>query len=172
MAVILDSRQFYRFHQNLVERFKPAVLRGVHSGAQRAIPYLVNRTRLAPPANPAGIGTGGAVNTGAFIRGWRVLRTPDGAEILNAAAHAPIVEHGRRPGGKMPPRTAVVPWLIRRLGMSQAQAERLYWPVAKAIQKRGLLGRKISTADEAQREIMRLVEAEVIAELNREMSKR
>lgn len=171
MALVLNSRQFALYHQHLVERFRPAVLSGVHSGAQRAIPYLVQRTRLAAPANPGGVGSGGAVNTGAFIRGWRVLRNDDGATITNQAAHAPHVEAGRRPGGKFPPRSALVPWIMRRLGNSADEANRLYYPIAKAISKRGLIGRRILSADEASREILRLVEAEVVAELNRAMKK-
>ncbi len=171
MALVLNSKQFAIYHQHLVDRFRPAVIRGVHSGAARAIGYLVDRTRTARPANPGGIGSGGAVNTGEFMRGWRVLRASDGATILNTKAHSPIVEHGRRAGSKFPPRAPLVAWIRRRLRMTEEQAQRMYYPIAKEIARRGLIGRKILDADEARHEIMRLVELEVVAELNRAMNK-
>jgi hypothetical protein len=222
MALVLNSKQFALYHQRLVERFQPTVLRGVHAGAQRAVAYLVERTRLARPANPSGIGSGGAVDTGAFIRGWRVLKNADGATIVNAVPHAPVVNYGRRPGSKMPPRAPLIAWIKRRLltksptkrspskprtksdavreradearrehGINgrpkrpkrpedrrvkrpsslDLQAARLYWPIAKAIARRGLLEREILTAYEARQTILALVEREVISELNREMRK-
>lgn len=223
MALVLNSAQFAAYHQHLVDRFRPAVLRGVHAGAQRAIGYLVARTRTAPPANPAGKGSGGAVDTGAFVRGWRVLRNADGATLVNATAHGPFVEHGRRPGSMMPPRDPLIAWIKRKLlakpkaprkkskprtksdaermrsdqertqravraiangpreskakkpgraklgPSADEQAARLYFPIARAIARRGLKGRKILDADEPRAEILRMVEREVVAELNRAM---
>lgn len=227
MAIVLDSKRFAEFHVKLAARFKPAVMRGVRAGAARAIPYLVDRVRNAIPANPGGKGSGGAVNTGALARGFRVLAEPEGAAIVNRVPYAANVDGGRRPGGKFPPRDALIPWIKRKLltkpkekkrrfgprdtpeqarekanqkrleaaikkvgakdrkyGPKRApqpkkrrgkrvlsadeQAARLYFPIARAIARRGLIARKILSAHEAHAHILELVTREVVSELARE----
>jgi hypothetical protein len=171
MAVLrMNAREFAKYHRRLAENLRPTLMRGVRSGAQRAISYLIDQTRKAPPANPGGIGSGGAVNTGAFIRGWRSFALPDGAVIKNIEAHGPIVDGGRRPG-KFPPRWALVPWIMRRLKKSKAEAEALYYPIAKAIASRGLIARQILSGDMSQRYIAKLVREEILHEIDRELEK-
>lgn len=173
MAVLkLNAAQFALYHRKLAKEFRPTIMRGVMSGAQRSIAYLVDRTRKAPPANPAGIGEGGAVNTGAFIKSWTVRPLPDGAALMNTRGYSPIVEHGRQAGSRLPPKRAIVPWLIRRLKLKPEQAEKIWYPVALSIARRGLIGRKIISADEARSEIMKRVNAEVLHELQRAIAKR
>lgn len=239
MALVLNAKQFAEYHRRLADKFRPTVLRGIRAGAARAVGYLVARTREAPPANPAGKGTGGAVNTGAFVRRWRAVPLPDGAALVNDSPYGPIIEDGRRRGSKFPPRDALIAWIKRKLlaqprrrrfGPGEGrearrarleqkrlesriarfgredprqgpkrpekfgpqrrpkakpkgrrvkrapsvdqQAARLYFPIARAISRRGLIGRKILTAPTAKEEILRMVTREVAAELNREMAKR
>lgn len=242
MALVLNAKQFAEYHRRLADKFRPTVLRGVRAGAARAVGYLVARTREAPPANPAGKGSGGAVNTGAFVRRWRAIPLPDGAALVNDSPYGPIIEDGRRRGSKFPPRDALIAWIRRKLlaqpkrrrfgpGESRearrdrtekkrlesrirqfgredprqgprkpekfgpqrrsrpnpkakpkersrraasldTQAARLYFPIARAISRRGLLGRKILTAPTAKEEILRMVTREVAAEINREMGRR
>lgn len=172
MAVLrVNSAQFAAYHVRLAARFMPTILRGVNAGAARAVSYLVDRTRTAIAANPAGIGTGGAVNTGAYLRQWKVIRTPNGAVIVNASSYAAIIEYGRRPGSKLPPKAAVIAWARRRLHLSAEDAARRWYPIARAIARRGLVGRKIMTADEAQKRIGEIVLEETIHELEREQGK-
>lgn len=229
MALVLNSKQFAAYHSRLAEQFRPTIMRGVRAGAARAIPYLVDRTRTAPPANPGGVGTGGAVNTGAFARSWRAIPLPDGAALTNSSSYAPVIEYGRRPG-TFPPKAPLIEWIKRRLltkpktkkrrgpresaESSHAKAEqrrleaaikrvgahdpkygprrrppdarkakgrriaslddqaaRLYFPIARAIARRGLIGRKIITAQVAQDAIIDIVQREVAAELGREMGR-
>lgn len=237
MALVLNSREFAAYHQRLAAEFRPAVLRGVYSGAQRAVAYLVQRTRAAPPANPAGIGQGGAVNTGAFIRRWKAIRLPDGAELVNDSPYAGIVDpdadYGRRPGSKFPPKADLIAWIKRRLltkaptkrrkqaprgpadrhreaadeartkkaigdflrgerkssggdkrrpetggggGRRQAsledQAARLYFPIARAIARRGLRARRILHDPQAKRDIIDFVRIDVRRELEKALAKR
>lgn len=188
MALVLDSKQFAAYHARLAEQFRPTVLRGVRAGAARAVGYLVERTRTAPPANPAGIGSGGAVNTGNLARRWRKVDLPDGAALTNDAPYSPVVDGGRRAGSKFPPKAALIAWIMRKLLTSPAkgkgkrkggtsasrlqQAARLYYPIARAIARRGLIARRIVSAPEAQTEIMRMVTMEVGAELAREHGRR
>lgn len=236
MALVLDSREFAAYHKRLADQLRPTILRGVHSGAARAVGYLVQRTRAAPPANPGGVGSGGAVNTGGFIRRWKAVRLPDGAELVNDSPYAGIVDpdeqYGRRPGSKFPPKAALIAWIKRRLlarppkkrrrfadrrtaadkeredaqkardkrvrdflrdheppkerkpagggsggrrgaGPSADQlAARLYFPIARAIARRGLLGRRILHDPEAKRAILDYVRIDVRRELEKELAKR
>lgn len=229
MALVLNAKEFAAYHARLAEQFRPTVMRGVRSGAARAVSYLVEQTRAAPPANPRGIGSGGAVDTGAFIRSWRAVPLPEGAALINTSPYAPVIEYGRRSGSRFPPKQALIAWIRRRLltkprtkmrkfgprdsaGQdrakadkarlesaikrtgakdrkfgprrqpkpvkpirgkkrtlsSQEQAERLYFPIARAIARRGLIGRKIVTSERAQQWILELVRREVAEELVRE----
>jgi hypothetical protein len=240
MPLVLNSKQFAAYHARLADQLKPTILRGMRAGAARAVGYLVQRTREAPPANPSGVGTGGAVNTGNFARRWRVIPLPDGVALDNDAPYAPIVDGGRRPG-KFPPKAELIAWIKRRIlvkpkpkrggggkrssgprgsaeqerakadekrlaadiarfarkdpmlgprrppkpkppqkrqrGVRKSytideQAARLYFPIARAIARRGLIGRKILTAPTAQDEILGMVTREVAAEIGRTMAKR
>lgn len=56
--------------------------------------------------------------------------------FYNRATYAAAVEFGRRPGGRMPPRAALLPWM-RRAGIPPSA----YFPVARAIAVRGIPGR-------------------------------
>ena len=227
---MLDAKQFAAYHQRLATQLMPTLLRGVRSGAARAVDYLVKATRAAPPANPRGVGSGGAVNTGNLVRRYRAIPLPDGAGITNDSSYWPIVEYGRRPG-KFPPRADLVAWIRRRVLAKPAprrrsksnatvsdkeraardqkrldarirkfargeespgrrapqrrqekpgrrrvavadQAERLYFPIARAIARRGLIGRRVLTAPTAQQEILTMVTREVATEINRELSTR
>ena len=235
MALVLSSKEFAAYHARLAAQLRPTIIRGVHSGAARAVGFLVARTRAAPPANPGGVGSGGAVNTGGFIRRWKSVRLPDGAELVNDSPYAGIVDpdaqYGRRPGSKFPPKEALIAWIKRRLltrppqkkrraaprtsadrerdaaqksrdkkigdflrdheppkerkpaggagggkrraGPSQDQlAARLYFPIARAIARRGLLGRRILHDPEAKRAILDYVRADVRRELDKELAKR
>lgn len=235
MALVLSSREFAAYHARLAQQFRPAILRGVHSGAARAVGYLVQRTRQAPPANPAGIGSGGAVNSGAFMRRWKAIKLPDGAEITNDSPYAgnvdPDGQYGRRPGSKFPPKQPLIEWIKRKIlvrpkaprkkqkprGTSDQQREaadkarvkkaigaflrepklgpkrrpaakpkrggrrslslddqaaRLYFPIARAIARRGLLARRILHDPQAKSDILDFVRADVRRELEREMNRR
>jgi len=172
MAVLrMDARQFARYQHRLAKNFRRVLLRGVHAGAQRAVAYMVERTRTAPPANPGGVGEGGAVNTGDFVRRWRMRALPDGAVVTNDDPKGPHIEHGRRPG-KMPPIAAIAAWAFRRLGLSVEEAKRAAYPMALAIARRGLLPRQIMTSQDAQDRILYLVREEMIHEIDRELSRK
>lgn len=234
MALVLDAAQFARYHERLAQNFRPIVLRGMRAGAARALDLLVHRTRTAPPANPAGKGSGGAVNTGNLARRWRRIPLADGVALVNDAPYSPIVDGGRRPG-KFPPRAPLIAWIKRRLltktpvkkrrwgprptrdqqraladkkrleaGIRRVggrdpkygprkptreppkpkrvkgqrkiysldeQAARLYFPIARAIARRGLIARKILSDPGAQREILDMVTRGVVDELAREIGR-
>ena len=118
------------------------IKKGMLDGAMQSMHTLDAATRTARPANPAGIGTGGAVNIGGYLRGWFYSRIPNGVSIFNKMPYSPIIEGGRR-RGKRPPSKVLVPWVIRRLGVSEKEARGVAFVIARAIGKRGLLPRKV-----------------------------
>lgn len=120
-----------------------AARRGTMRAALRAIPELHKATGNAPPGNPSGVGTGGAVNTGFYKRAWKAEALPDGARLYNASKYGGVIEGGRRPGSRFPPLDAIRDWAQRRLGLSKKEAASAAYPIAKAIARRGLIGRKV-----------------------------
>lgn len=124
-------------------RSMEAAKRAALATAYRAQAALVRATGQAGPANPSGLGTGGAVNTGHYKRSWKAEALPDGARVYNDAPYAAVIEHGRRAGGRGPPLAAIRDWAMRRLGLSPEQAARAAFPIARAIAARGLLPRQV-----------------------------
>jgi hypothetical protein len=124
MAVLrMNLKEWKRYHERLADQFHPAALRGARSAALATVAVAQRRTRQAPPANPAGKGKGGAVNTGDYLRRWRWITISDGARVLNDHPAAAVIEYGRRPGSAPPPEQAIRDWLIRRLAVEGGQGE-------------------------------------------------
>lgn len=121
---------------------KVAAAKGIQRGAFRVQATLQQLTGQAPPANPNGIGTGGAVNTGFYKKAWKIQMLPDGARVFNAATYAGIIDFGRRPG-KFPPKEVIVRWIQRRLQKPEKEARKMAFVVQRAIAKRGLLARRV-----------------------------
>lgn len=143
--------------------------RGMISGGLRCVAMLQKATAEAMPANPEGLGDGGAVNTGAFRRGWRMQAYRLKMFVFNTENYAEIIEDGRRPGGKPPPRRYIEQWARRRLGLDWDEARAAAWPIAKAIAQRGLRGRKIMA--KLVPAMKRAVEEEVEREVKKEIAR-
>ena len=59
--------------------------------------------------------------------------------ISSKMAHAPIMEFGRRPGARMPPVSALIPWVKKRFRISGSkEARRAAWGVATNISRNGI----------------------------------
>ena len=127
------------------ERLKGAMQRGLISGTARCIAILQEATQAAPPANPAGVGEGGAFDTGGFFRRWRstVVGERLSSWVYNDHPASEVIEDGRRPGARRPPLKVIARWAQRRLGLSQEDARAAAFPIASEIARRGLLGRRI-----------------------------
>ena len=150
-------------------RFKKAALRGAKMGAMRAVSTLQRATSLAGPANPQRVGTGGAVNTGAYKRAWKWETLPDGARVFNAMPYASVIEFGRRSGvTAQPPTLAIANWAQRRLGLPALDARRAAFAIAAAIKQRGLLPRLVLTNQRSN--IEQGFHAEVQKELAKELA--
>lgn len=53
-----------------------------------------------------------------------------------------VMEFGRRPGAKMPPPDALIPWVTRVLKVKKSEAPAVAWIVARSIGKKGIKGRR------------------------------
>lgn len=162
-----DLRNYPRYLELAGPRLVQAGKRAILSAALRAVALMQRRTDLAPPANPAGIGSGGAVNTGHFRRAWKATPAPDGAYLFNDAPYAGVVEFGRRAGSRMPPRDVIAHWAQRRLGMSRQDAMAAAWVIGRAIARRGLVPRRIlnGSLDELRKLVANEIELEIEKEL-------
>lgn len=164
----IEPKELGQWYRKLGPRMNKAALRGAKRGGLRAVAILQRATSAAGPANPGGIGTGGAVNTAFYKRAWKSEPTPTGVRVYNGARYSSIIESGRRPG-KFPPLAVIRDWAQRRLGLSAEEAKRAAFPIARAIAKRGLVGRKVMATSLPK--IYTYFLQAVVAELDNEMKK-
>jgi hypothetical protein len=136
------------------------------SAAQRSVALMQTRTRRAIPANQAGIGDGGAFNYGTYARSWRAVSAGDGNAVLfNFQKYAGVIELGRRTG-TTPPIAMIARWAQRRLQLDEDEAARAAYPIARAIARRGLLGRHVMSAPEALNDMAKFFVEEFTHELD------
>lgn len=147
-------------------KFGDVAMRGLRSGAQRALPILHRATENAPKASENG--SIGAVNTGRYRRAWKTAEVTRGVRVFNTERYAPVIESGRRRNARRPPRDAIVRWAMQKRGMSRREAERAAFAIARSIGSRGLRARKV--LKNSLPDIKDAVIDEVMVELRRELN--
>lgn len=147
------------------------VAAGIVSASQRARVIMRDQTILAPPANPAGKGTGGAVNTGFYLRAWKAdaLVPQRAVHIYNQAPYAGVIEYGRRAGARTPPREVIARWAQRKLGLPYKEAWRAAYPIMRAIARRGLRDRKVLFGDSTQTRLREMFLEEILREVGSDL---
>lgn len=162
-----DFKKYVRKLQSKLVGADGAIVRGIHSGLARSVAIVQRSVANAMPASPNG--SMGAFDTGDYNRRWQFELTPTGGRLFNDHPAADVIEKGRRPGGKMPPTAGIKLWAMRRLGLSEDEAERAKFPIAMAIARRGLTGRHVlgnpMTKDQITRAVLEEIMTEVKAEL-------
>lgn len=81
-----------------------------------------------------------------YARGWRVrkgLQSGFSATVYNKQHYAIVIEKGRRPGRRPPPRDALIEWVRVKLGVSAKDAPRVAFLVARSIGIKGIAARPI-----------------------------
>lgn len=101
--------------------------RAALDAAHRGVALAVRRTNQV-----------GAVDTGFFKRAWKAGETRDGAELVNDAPYAGIIEFGRAPGASPPPVAPIARWAIRKLGVEPEEAEDIAQAIAFNIARNGI----------------------------------
>jgi hypothetical protein len=145
MAVKIPIRDLPKYMQELGDSFGPAILAGLTSAAAFSVSRLVMETDRKQ-----------VVNLGRYKSAWAFSRAmstgPVSAKIrvYNDAPYSGVMELGRRVGRKAPWR-ANVPvqeqpmylWAKSKLGLSDEEAARAAWPLAWAIKRKGIKGRRV-----------------------------
>jgi len=178
MAKVIKTNlaQWNQHMQQLGKRFIPAVERGTVSGAMRCIPHLQKRTSLAPPATTGG--KKGAVDTGLYKMAWKSSPISGGARVYNPRPYSGTVEYGRRPAPvNRQGIRQLQTWAKRNLNLSDKEAKRAAFAIARKMSPtsmggggKKLLARKVLTGDE--KGLIRIVEKEILYELDRELAKK
>lgn len=141
---------FQQYGRNARAEVVPAVGRL----AKQAGLIINSATRTAKPASKNG-GIG-AVNYGDFIRAWRADPVTLGGRygVLvsnNSDKKALTIEYGGTWPNKAPPKAAIAHWAVRKFGIPYEQAERIAFPIARAIKRRGLRPRKVLTGKDTEK---------------------
>lgn len=137
----MTLKEFQRYLKGVPKALNEHIVKGIQTGAQRAIAIAVAEGDAAPPASQRG--SIGAFNTGRYHRSWHVENVADGAVVSNIAPYADVIERGRRPGRRQPRTETIVQWARQRLGLDEKKARQAAFPIARAIGRRGLRARRV-----------------------------
>lgn len=169
MAVVIPIQNLPRYMQRLGDSFGPAILSGLTSAAAYSVSRLVVESDRKQ-----------VMNNGRYKASWQFSRAISmGAiaariRVYNDAPYSGVIELGRRPGRKAPWRGNVPVqqqplylWAKSKLGLSDEEAARAAWPLAMAIKRKGIKGKRVMAdilddlaekgAKEISRELMRAV---------------
>lgn len=165
-VVKMSMDQWSKEMMSLGDRFAPAALRGVRSGALRCIVLMQQRTTYAPPASAGG--TPGAFDTGLYKAAWKSAALPDGARVFNDRPQAGVIDRGRRPAPvSSEGRRNLEAWAKRKLKLSGDEARAAAWAISQILKKRPLRARRVMSGGE--KEMIALVEEEIGHELDVEL---
>lgn len=82
-------------------------------------------------------------DTGRYNLSFKAEDIEDGVALLNVAPYAAVIEEGRRPGARQPPREVLIPWIQRKMGKSAEEAAALAFIIARAIARKGITPKNI-----------------------------
>lgn len=89
------------------ERMKARVVEVIQTAVAVHAPRIAQATiNTSTPRKP--------VDRGTYRRSFKTQKLPGGATFYNFAAHAEIIEKGRRPHQKMPPVDVILAWVKRK----------------------------------------------------------
>lgn len=143
----------------LGKRARPAATTAISRAALQALPIVRARTQEVK-----------AVAFGNLLRGWHIEQLSwDRARITNTRPYAGNVERGRRPGAKMPPVLALVPWVRKVIRPAESQVHGVAYVIARAIAIRGIQARPIATNPLFKRQIDGILAKELEAVLDKEL---
>lgn len=143
----IDVSQLAARYRKLGAKVGPAITRGLRSAGERARALMVERSQQ------------GAFDQGGYARGWKAHAEGKSLTIYNQAPYSAVIEFGRRPGRRQPPTKALIPWVRRKLGVSDSDAKSVAFLVARKIGQRGIPGKLILA--KAEGAITQLINLEI-----------
>lgn len=162
MAVNLkiDMRKLGKFERSLGAKYETTLKRALKKAAVEILDAARQRALQQR-----------IYDLGRFFSGLRAVARKDySITVYNTAKHAVFVERGRRAGARMPPKRAILEWVLRH-GMPASA----WYPVARKIAERGIRPRKVvesQTFHRLAKQIMRDRVAEAMDEAMKRAKKR
>lgn len=170
MAVKIPIRDLPKYMRELGDSFGPAILAGLTSAAAFSVSRLEAETRRK-----------GAVNTGQYRDAWQFSRAFSTGRasakirVYNDKGYSGVIELGRRAGklpwlrGKPVQEQPLYLWAKSKLGLSDEEAARAAWPLAMAIKRKGIKGRRVMAdiLDELGRDGAKEVASELMRAVRR-----
>jgi len=171
MSVKIPIRDLPKYMQELGDSFGPAILAGLTSAAAFSVSRLVMETDRKQ-----------VVNLGRYKAAWQFSRAmstgPVSAKIrvYNDAPYSGVIELGRRAGRKLPwlrdkpvQEQPLYLWAKSKLGLSDEEAARAAWPLAWAIKRKVIKGRRVMAdiLDELGRDGAKEVASELMRAVRR-----
>jgi len=129
----LDLSDAAPWVRELGQEVSVAAVRGLQSAAFLGLNRLL--TQIIPSRSPQ------PVDRGLYRAGWRVITSPDGADIENNEPHAAFIEDGVRGSNVKVGRLmiqALTEWVTRK-GLAQGtEAVSAAWAIAQSMKRRGI----------------------------------
>jgi len=122
----------------LYERLKglrPRAIRTIQATAKLHMPRLIQHEISTTDPQP--------VSSGDYRRRWTVADTDQGATLYNPLPYAAVIEHGRRPGARMPPTDVIQRWVVAKRIAKPKEARSVAFLIARKIAKDGIPAKKV-----------------------------
>jgi len=165
MAKRIDVSQAPSWVALMGKEVRAAAMRGLYSAAVRTVAHIQTVVIPSEPRVP--------VDRGLYRAGWRAVRIPEGAMVINTVPHAVIIEYGVkaenvRAGRKM--LDALADW-VRRKGLEKSEtgARRVAYAIAMSMKRKGIFNRGagLHILGKAVRQIPRFISEEVAREIRK-----
>lgn len=152
-TILVTPREFAQDIGRRSRALKPLIMRSIQRSAERGRARLVRAT---------------PVDQGQMRNAWRVIKKRRGADLVNDAPHAGVIEGGARPHNvSYAGRRSIERWVMRQLGVTDekiaiAIAEKIVWKLQKYGQKGHFMARDAlpHLRDFVQAEAERLLKAQ------------
>jgi site-specific recombinase XerC len=165
---VVDLRKADAWIVEVGAAYRKAAILGLYSAALRGVQVIV--TQIIPARTPQ------PVDRAVYRSGWRVSPAQGGADIENLEPHAAFIEDGVRAANVKIGRAmieALSEWVVRKRIASRDEALSVAWAIAKAMQRRGIFGRRgLGILRElVEQHLDGIVREEVSREVDREMGR-
>jgi hypothetical protein len=127
------------------------------SAMYEAVMFMERKVKENTPVGVGGA-QGGLVSTigGEVKKGRQVLK----GVVFTQSKYGEVIEKGRTPGQTMPPSGALIKWMVLKMGIDEATAQRLEFAVRRKIGRKGFPGAQMfeKSWDEYFPDIQRIFE--------------
>jgi len=148
------------------KKIRDAGERGLLSAAIRTVAHIQTEVIPREPRIP--------VDRGIYRAGWRAVKIPKGAMVINTVPHAVLIEYGVRASNVKAGRKmieALTAWVKRKGfgGKKGADAASIAWAIAMSMKKKGIFdgGKGLHILGKASKKIPQFIDEEIGREIGR-----